>query len=996
MTLLEIERLVRKISELLQQAGNPGIARKLAEDYASACHAVGLRLQQCEAMIKAGDRYQAIQLAETPPNLLESVSLLEFREADEWRGYCDKHGMPVAERVDAQAVQAIKDCYRQGIATNHPLYADYRRAVLSRSNEQALKALQSIARLNPGDANAASELSRLDAKVLSARLSRLDGILNSGQREAILGEIEAIESFGFKSRSDGEIWRKAMKVRCAHLLETSENLRKASRWMDVLANLDFIRRLLEEYKLEFPADWASRIEALEKWGLQEQEKDRTTREFQSLLGELHFRVSRSEEKDTSARYVELPEMKDDYEGLHKVWRSLQDFTRPIPDEASGRFRKRSALLETEIARRTAVRRRAIVAGALGVLIIGGGLSWFVLGQMRAHDFERQIKDAVARRQVHAAEKLLERLDTTDKRLMDRHAISEAAGAAQVLIVHERGLYTNFENSLTKLPKEFVGEATAQQLQKTADQLVATRRNLDALAPDFRAEAEPAVLAFNQRWERFLAESSFAANQLYSQKVQAAEAQSGQLNYLAPVENARREIATLSESVNQISDFEAGFTNYLTIRGDLLQQAGAVRAKFIAYQGELQKIDGGLGMLQKARSMKDYSDAMRVIAGSEFSSSTPVKAALAMQAMNPTEESALRNLLGATNRAVWAYVKKTQSTSFVPEVVMPAERKILQSLQSDPAIAAHHERVALWLDADGKNKLEWITTGPFDQQPVWSKILAYAPAESPNNGVFVVREYGFFDGQYRLSRTQPVSRIETIADLKDTASFYTVGVGKLLGQNGDSYTASLLTILDAIERSDEGSPIFRAYLFVRLTELMDLQPEAWGLSFAPAIAVQRAAITNLAGGPLQSGDWFVARKATDLAPILARLFSAGRNISFARQAQGLLALDREVAGAGLQYAGFVGMDGKSFLCDPQGQSEIWGYRSSRTEPVLLGQGNSALNSPADDAIFLSPLFATTAPRKKLLSDAGIKPDDPSFAGALPPMFAPRLDTAQSHR
>jgi hypothetical protein len=986
MTLLEIERLVRKMSELLQQAGNPGIARKLAEDYATACHAVGLRLQQCEAMIKAGDRHQAIQLAETPPNLLESVSLLEFREADEWRAYCDKHGMPVAERVDAQAVQAIKDCYRQGIATDHPLYANYRRAVLSRNDEQALKALQSITRLNPGDANAASELSRLDAKVLSARFSRLDAILNSGQRDAILGEIEAIESFGFKNRPEGEIWRRAMKVRCAQLLETSESLRKASRWMDVLANLDFIRRLLEECKLEFPADWASRIEALERWGLEEQEKDRKTREFQSLLGELHFRISQSEEKDTSARYVELPEMKDDYEGMHKVWRALQDFTRPIPDDASGRFRKRSALLEAEIARRTAVRRRAIVTGALAVLIAGGGLGWFVLSQMRAHDFERQLKDAVAQRQVHTAEKLLERLDTTDKSLMDRQSINAAAGAAQVLVVHERSLYTNFEDSLTKLPKEFVGEATAQQLQQTADQLVATRRNLDALAPDLRTESEPAVLAFNQRWEKFLAESSVAANQLYSQKVQAAEAQSGELNYLAPVENARRAIATLAESVNQISDYEAGFTNYLAIRRDLLQRAGAVRTKFFAYQGELQKIDGGLGMLQKARSMKDYSDAVRVIAVSEFSSCPSVKAALAMQAMNPTEEAALRSLLGATNRAVWAYIKKAQSIGFLPDVVMPAERKMFQSLQSDPAVAAHHERVALWLDADGKNKLDWITTGPFDQQPVWSKILAYVPVESPSNAVFVVREYGFFDGQYRLSRTQTIPRIETIAELNDTASFYSLGVGKLLGPNGDSYTASLLTILDAIERSDEGSPIFRAYLFLRLSELMDLQPEAWGLTFAPAIAVQRATIINLAGGPLQSGDWFVARKANDLNPKLARLFTSARSISYAKQAQGLLALDREVADAGLKYAGFVGPDSKPVLCEALGPTEIWGFYLGSTEPTPLGRGNSPAVSSNDDPMPLSPLFSLTAPRSKLLSEAGIRVDDPSFAGALPPLFA----------
>jgi hypothetical protein len=117
MTLLETERLVRKISELLQQAGNPAIAPKLAEDFAGACHGANLRLQQCEAMIKAGDRQQAIQLAETAPNLLDMVTLLEFSGSDAWRGYCQQSSLPVGDRIDARAVQALNDCYAQGRAT---------------------------------------------------------------------------------------------------------------------------------------------------------------------------------------------------------------------------------------------------------------------------------------------------------------------------------------------------------------------------------------------------------------------------------------------------------------------------------------------------------------------------------------------------------------------------------------------------------------------------------------------------------------------------------------------------------------------------------------------------------------------------------------------------------------------------------------------------------------------------------------------------------------
>jgi hypothetical protein len=101
MTVLETERLARKISELLKHEGNPAIASKLAEDFGVACYAVNLRLQQCEAMIKAGDRQQAIQLAETAPNLLDLVTALEFSGADNWRSHCQQSSLPAADRIDA-------------------------------------------------------------------------------------------------------------------------------------------------------------------------------------------------------------------------------------------------------------------------------------------------------------------------------------------------------------------------------------------------------------------------------------------------------------------------------------------------------------------------------------------------------------------------------------------------------------------------------------------------------------------------------------------------------------------------------------------------------------------------------------------------------------------------------------------------------------------------------------------------------------------------------
>ena len=205
-------------------------------------------------------------------------------------------------------------------------------------------------------------------------------------------EIETIEAFGFKTRPICDVWRKAQAIRCGVLPEEAAKLKDSSQWADALGKIDFIHSLRNEFKLELPIASVKQLEILETWARGEKEKDRREREFQSLLAELRFRIHQSEEKDTSSRYVKLPELRDDYEALHKVWRSLTDFARPIPEESTTAFnKKRSALLEGEIYRRTAIQRRVIVAASMVVLIAVVTVAWFVSQQIKARNLSRQLQ-----------------------------------------------------------------------------------------------------------------------------------------------------------------------------------------------------------------------------------------------------------------------------------------------------------------------------------------------------------------------------------------------------------------------------------------------------------------------------------------------------------------------------------------------------------------------------------------------------------------------------
>jgi hypothetical protein len=975
MTLLETERFSRKISELLKQGGNPDIASKLAGDYAAACHAANLRLQQCEAMIKAGDGHQAIQLAETTPNLLDLVTVLEFRGADEWRSFCQQNLLPVADRIDARAVQALNECYARGITTDHPLYAAYRRAVLNRNDEDALKVLQSITRLNPTDANAASELSRLDAKVLSARLQHLSASVDGSDAKLVAAEVETIEATGFKASPNGETWRKAQAIRCEVLLEEISKSKDSSQWLDALEKIDFIHRLQNEFKPDLRPAFLSQLESMEAWARGEKEKDRKDREFKSQLAELRFRIQQSEEKDTSARYVKLPELREDYETLHKIWRGLADFARPIPQEIASGFNKRSALLEGEIYRRTAIQKRLILSGSTVILIIIAITAWFVLGQMKVRDLSRQLQAATGQRQVHAVERLLE--IAHDKKIGNANTVA----AAETFVAKENALLVNFKTAFGQLPQQFASQPEGTQLAVMADQLSQARTAFGLLAPDLKSENEPKLQAYEGTWQNYLAESGATVNSLLEQWVSSAEKHGAELDYLSPLDKTRGQLTVISDLIQKANDCESGFEKNLQLRADLLERLANVRNKFSAYSGQLKNIDDGLAAIQKARTIEEFSNGIKLAASSEFSTASPVIAAAAIQSLDASEEAILRFLLNATNASTWAYIEKEPPGNFIPGAVMPAEQQILSQLDKNPAVGADHHRYRLWLDSNGNNTEEWITAGALDNSPGWKRIQAWTSSATATSATFSGHDYGNFDGQYRLSPSQSVFRVEELGSTDETSAYHSVGLEIMLSPDG-AYTKSLLEILDAIKDSRDGSPLFRAYLFSRLVELMKLQPDNWGLTFCPAIGADVARIEAIVGGNLSNGDWFLAAKANSLSQKLEQFFTTTRPISYTKQATGLLSLARAVTKGGLQYVGFIGLDGKPNLIEGAHPGDLWGYGMDNKQPVLLADANKPIR---ENAMLLSPLFTMAVSRQEFLTDTGVNPSEPSFQSVLPPLF-----------
>jgi hypothetical protein len=611
-----------------------------------------------------------------------------------------------------------------------------------------------------------------------------------------------------------------------------------------------------------------------------------------------------------------------------------------------------------------------------VLLVGALIMWFVLGQMKARQFARTLENAVSQQQTRVAERLLENVRTTQKGLLHSGAVNVAVADADSFVAREHGLLDNFEAAFAKLPAHLTNEPDVTSVTVIAGQLAQTRAALNALSPDLKAENEPRVSAFERQWQQVLSDAGVAVNGQLAQWVAEAEQQCAQLDYRAPIETASARLATLGGVMKKINDYEAGFTNYVTVRPDLIQRAAAAQARFDAYERERKKLDDGVASLKRARTFANFTSAISSMATSEFSGAPAAMAANAVQSLGTSEEAVLRSLLDATNAATWAFIKKAKSPKLIPQIAMPVESGLFKQLNEDPAVNADHQRYRFWLDPNGTKTVEWITAGVLDNSVGWKQIKAWAVSQSDTNATFADRDYGYFGGQWKLSPTQPVYRLDQTSSLKETSAFDVAELGKVW-PGADAYARPLLQSLDAVKDSDAGSPVFRAYLFTRLVELMEYQSDEWGLSFCPSARAGAARIRGIVGGKIESGDWFVASKTNEWNAKLEQFFASAKSLSYMKQAAGNLALAQAVAADGLHYAGFIGLDGKPVLAVDSMSGDVWGYDATGKPALVSGP-----------AMPLSPLFALSIPRDDFLAKVGVDAKSPSFANGLLPLFRPQ--------
>lgn len=984
-TITQAERLVRKIAEMTGQPGSDTQTARLAQDYADLCRAASRRLEQCAIMIEAGQFLQALQLAETPPPLLDLITVLSFRQAADWRNHCQSHQLPWSEPFYDKYVRLLNSAYGKGIDSNHPFYRDYRRAVLKNDDKQALSILRVIARMNPSDENTQAELKRLEEKLLREDLEKLRQAVAAGDGNATKALVAQIETSGIAVPSSHPVWQQAQVARCQELLRRAEELRRQDAWQDAEVLVDEIEALANQYNAQLPASDADAWHSLEEWTAGKRSAYADDQDFKRALSALEYEIQTIETRhDTGARLGGV-DATNTYNSLANKWSEAERFGRPLNEELATRGDKCRSWLQGQM--KAAGRRRGTIKliVALAILIAIGATIPFVLDWARERDLALRLGMLESARRVSDTQTLL---GGVPARLKTKPRLADAVAKAQSFLAHEDGLKHEFDADLSGLQQLAAGNFDSG-VEQVGPRRAQAEHALAQLAPEFQIAGKSALNAWDAKWQP-------VRNARLTAQLNQAENIAAGLNGAAGFDAVHAALARLGPVLADIAPLQ---TEPPAMDRDLAIRLGELKAKTSLWTTNGEQWEQAQAALDDAQSLDEYLDRLGQLVQSPFASAAQRNGATEIDRLKISRASLLGNLLLPHSPDAWVCLTNVSTNvaewrpSLMPEQPTAEEKELYAKLADDPNmknVFAYQLVTNARPNNTFRNHYIFVRGSLAPDRSGQMTGLVYDPSEDLGNVAhFKVQGYSDWDYDYlHMKKLYLIQECET---------FDRLGVGQLIDTNTGSCQKPILQLMDQLNQETSSSAIFRSYVILKLFDLAQLRPAEWGLTWCPGAAIEAQALKDLGAGDFKSGDWLVrgqiAKYDAAQSP-LQNYFAHARNISLEKQALFLQQLARETCATDFSYAGFVDVQGRAVLRQIHAPvPEYWGWGGASQSAVLLLRavgGQDTLGKIADPLPF-TPLFFFNGERRTVLYDAGRAISFPAdqMAGILPPLYSELL-------
>jgi hypothetical protein len=980
-----LPQAIEAIRAALKEEVPPSAVQDAAVIYAQLCADVERRLDLVAAMLQKGSDYQALQVAEEDPPLLDLAASVSFGEEKNWQIYCDTHGLRVAPRLNTRIVQDLETLYGRGISANHPLYKDFRAAVLSRDDAKSLRIVKTILKLNPQDDNAQKELQRLENKALQEKIDQLREALKTDNEEHIATLTEDINAVAPASKLErldvfqqGENIRQALRRRQAEarvpdMLTTMQMMKSEGKWRQVGQMLGVVNAMFKEHGL-VPADVAQKtaLEDLTRFFQKEKAADDKQRSFDSTLKTFLVFAQEVETRLLTGAGVTYEEIAGKDESFVKRWKELEGYQLPVAAESLQRLRSAGQELRAKLERMQRTKRIGNMALAAAALVLLCCISAIGLHAWKAWTLTQELASYQAKENYSAAEGLIKKLRTEEELLLRWPYLQARIEEVSSWAAKSRVTGKQAADALLALENSFQGEQTKLPATQLVRQLADADALVKQLGGDVAAEPKNRLMALKTKTDlHFATALKKLATTTTTTLGKLEKRGTAELSHEKLAANVSTSCKALDKELQPLEALLKPEVTALALPADLEVRIRALRQRLNTYQEDLKSFAAIRVGTAAAGTLDDYLKAISKWQAVKFAEATP---SLKMLDTLPTEKAFQAALFtGGDQDELQAVLDDKSGRYMAPDTLLEAELKVILSLLHDENLNNIFESTVVHYSKNKDTSTVWSMGKPLSttigNSIRWSGKF-YQPDPTQMTVMFIQHsltragEVGFYQGD--AVNTTRLSQTSEFMNLLE--------IGRITDEKGERVLKSLCDVCDKLVQDTRGSPIAKAYILLKLEGMLRLRPREWGFHYCPSLQQDlRVLHQTLGNTTLRSEDWLVpSMREKWLAPLTA-FFKPLQAHAYLREALAHRNYLRSATTAGLKFAGYVETD-LSLVLNSQGRTagELWVLGRENGKPLLVANpaaGKAAADAPtaivAAASVPLSPVFLVTADRRALL-------------------------------
>ncbi len=976
---------IASIRAALKEEVPPSAVEDAAAIYAQLCADAERRLDLVDAMLAKGSDYQALQVAEEDPPLLDLAASLSFGEEKNWQIFCEAHGLKVAPRLNTRTIQNLETLYGRGISANHPLYKDFRAAVLSRDDEKSLRIVKTILKLNPEDENAQKELHRMENKGLQEKIDHLREALKTDDEERIATLTEGIKAVAPAAKLDrldifhqGEDIRQALRRRQAQarvpdMLSTMKTLQAEGKWRQVGQMLDVVDALFMEHGL-VPADDEQQksIEDLTRYQQKEKAADEKQHSFDRALKSFLVFVEVVETRLLTGAGVTYEEIAEKDESFVKRWKELEGFQLPVAADSLQRIRAAGQELRAKLERMQRAKRLRNMALAAAALVMLCCISAVGLHAWKAWTLTQELASYKTKENYSAAEGLIQKLRSEEELLLRWPYLQAKIEEVSSWAASTRVTGRQAGDALLALENSFQGEQTTLSPAQLVRQLDDADVFVKQLGGDVAAEPKNRLTTLKTKVDLHLAKvlKDLAAS-TGTALGQLEERGAAELSHEKLAANVSTSCTAIDKELQPLEAFLKPEVPALTLPADLETRIRTLRQRLNTFQEDLRTFAAIRTETARASSLDDYRKAIAKWETVKFVEAAP---SIKMMDTLPTEKAFQAALFTGGDQDVLQAVLDDKSGRYMgPDTLLEAELKMILSLLHNEHLNNIFESTVVHYSSKKATSTLYSTAKP-DETIIggstrWSGKF-YQPDPTQMAVLFIHQSFTRAGeaGQYQGDAV-------TSTRLSQTSEFMKLlEIGRISDEKGERVIKSLLEVCDKLVQDTKGSPIAKAYVLLKLEDMLQLRPHEWGLHYCSSLQEDlRNLHQTLGTTALRSEDWLVPAMREKWQAPLEAFFKPLKARSYLREALAHRNYLRAAASAGLKFAGYVETD-QSLVLNPQGRTagELWVISRENGKPLLVANpaaGAAAADAPkpiiAAASVPLSPVFSVPMDRQALV-------------------------------